>query len=98
MLKLVSSIKTPLALTLLLVGSLSAPIRAQTFPTRQVTIVSPYQAGGTSDIIARSLAQKLGDLWNQTIMVENRPGANGGICSNTVGHAPSKGYKLLVVA
>ncbi len=98
MLKLVSSIKTPLALTLLLVGSLSAPIRAQTFPTRQVTIVSPYQAGGTSDIIARSLAQKLGDLWHQTIIVENRPGANGGIGINAVVHAPADGYTLLVVA
>src|SRR5260221_10507224 len=98
MLKLVFSIKTALALTLLLVGSLSAPIRAQTFPTRQVTIVSPYQAGGTSDIIARSLAQKLGDLWHQTIIVENRPGANGGIGINAVVHAPADGYTLLVAA
>jgi tripartite-type tricarboxylate transporter receptor subunit TctC len=89
--------KMVLVLTLLMVG-LSAPVLAQTFPTRQVTIVSPYQAGGTSDIIARSLAQKLRDLWHRTVIVENRPGANGGIGINAVVHAPADGYTLLAVA
>jgi tripartite-type tricarboxylate transporter receptor subunit TctC len=96
--KLASGARTLLALTLLLAGSPSAPVRAQTFPTRQVTIVSPYQAGGTSDIIARSLARKLGDLWHQPVIVENHPGANGGIGINAVVHAPADGYTLLAVA
>jgi tripartite-type tricarboxylate transporter receptor subunit TctC len=49
------------------------------FPSRTVTIISPYQAGGASDIIARILAQKLSEQWGKTVIVENRPGANGGI-------------------
>jgi tripartite-type tricarboxylate transporter receptor subunit TctC len=49
------------------------------FPSRTVTIISPYQAGGTSDIIALFLAQKLSEQWSKTVIVENRPGANGGI-------------------
>jgi tripartite-type tricarboxylate transporter receptor subunit TctC len=98
MVKLASSAKMQLVLTLLLVGSLSAPARAQTFPTRQVTIISPYQAGGTSDLIARSLARKLGELWRQAVIVENRPGANGGIGINAVVHAPADGHTLLAVA
>jgi tripartite-type tricarboxylate transporter receptor subunit TctC len=83
---------------LLLVGDREMSARAETFPNRQVTIISPYQAGGTSDIIARSLARKLGDLWHQTVIVENRPGANGGIGINAVAHAPADGYMLLAVA
>jgi tripartite-type tricarboxylate transporter receptor subunit TctC len=98
MVKLASSARTLLVLTLLLAGSLSVPVQAQTFPNRQVTIVSPYQAGGTSDIIARSLARKLGDLWRQAVIVENRPGANGGIGINAVAHAPADGHTLLAVA
>ena len=53
--------------------------RADEFPSRTVTIVSPYQAGGTSDIIARILAQKLSEQWGKSVIVENSPGANGGI-------------------
>src|SRR5262245_60709947 len=98
MVKSASSARTLLVLVLLLAGSLSAPVHAQTFPIRQVTIVSPYQAGGTSDIIARSVARKLGDLWHQAVIVENRPGANGGIGINAVVHAPADGYTLLAVA
>jgi tripartite-type tricarboxylate transporter receptor subunit TctC len=82
----------------LVIGDRDMSARAETFPSRQVTIISPYQAGGTSDIIARSLARKLGDLWRQTVIVENRPGANGGIGINAVVHAPADGYTLLAVA
>lgn len=71
---------------------------AQTFPSRTVTIVSPYQAGGTNDIIARMLAQKLSDRWAQNVIVENRSGANGGIGVNQVVHAAPDGHTLLAVA
>jgi tripartite-type tricarboxylate transporter receptor subunit TctC len=59
----------------LLLGA-ATPSLAQTFPTHGVTIISPYQAGGTSDIIARALAQKLGETWSQPVVVENRPDAD----------------------
>ena len=79
-----------------LLGATPAP--AQTFPTHGVTIISPYQAGGTSDIIARALAQKLGETWSQPVVVENRPGANGAIGVQAVARAPADGHTLLAVA
>jgi tripartite-type tricarboxylate transporter receptor subunit TctC len=63
-----------------------------------VTIVSPYQAGGTSGIIARILAQKLSENWGKNVIVENRPGANGGIGVMAVTHAIPDGHTLLAVA
>jgi tripartite-type tricarboxylate transporter receptor subunit TctC len=68
------------------------------FPSRTVTIVSPYQAGGTSDIIARILAQKLSEQWGKSVIVENRPGANGGIGVTAATHATPDGHTLLAVA
>ncbi len=86
-----------------LIAALSASLgataaEAQSFPSRTVTIVSPYQAGGTSDIIARILAQKLSERWGQNVIVENRSGANGGIGINQVVHAAPDGHTLLAVA
>jgi tripartite-type tricarboxylate transporter receptor subunit TctC len=84
-------------LVAVLVGA-TAPALAQTFPTHPVTIISPYQAGGTSDIIARALAQRLGETWSQPFVVENRPGANGAIGVQAVARAPADGHTLLAVA
>lgn len=75
-----------------------ATTHADEFPSRAVTIVSPYQAGGTSDIIARILAQKLSENWGKNVIVENRPGANGGIGVMAVTHAIPDGHTLLAVA
>jgi tripartite-type tricarboxylate transporter receptor subunit TctC len=83
------------AVCLLAAGSAAC---AEEFPTRTVTIVSPYQAGGTSDIIARILAQKLSERWGKSVIVENRPGANGGIGVQTVARAAADGHTLLAVA
>lgn len=71
---------------------------ADEFPNRPVTIVSPYQAGGTSDIIARLLAQTLSDRWRKSVVVENRPGANGGIGVSAVMQSAPDGHTLLAVA
>jgi tripartite-type tricarboxylate transporter receptor subunit TctC len=86
------------ALAVILALAPGARVHAEEFPTRSVTIVSPYQAGGTSDIIARILAQKLGEHWGQAVIVENRPGANGGIGVTAVAHAAADGHTLLAVA
>ena len=75
-----------------------ATTHADEFPSRTVTIVSPYQAGGTNDIIARILAQKLSENWGKNVIVENRPGANGGIGVMAVTHALPDGHTLLAVA
>ena len=81
-----------------LVQLAGAPAAAQTFPSGQVTIVSPYQAGGTSDIISRELAQQLSARWKQSVVVENRPGANGSIGVTAVARGPADGHMLLAVA
>jgi tripartite-type tricarboxylate transporter receptor subunit TctC len=86
------------AIALILALTAASVARADEFPSRTVTIVSPYQAGGTSDIIARVLAQKLSEHWGKSVIVENRPGANGGIGVTTVAHALPDGHTLLAVA
>jgi tripartite-type tricarboxylate transporter receptor subunit TctC len=73
-------------------------VQAQDFPSRNVTVVSPYQAGGTSDIIARILVQKLSERWGKSVIVENKPGANGGIGVTTVTKSTPDGHTLLAVA
>jgi tripartite-type tricarboxylate transporter receptor subunit TctC len=72
--------------------------QASDFPSRNVSIVSPYQAGGTSDIIARVLAQKLQERWGKPVLVENKPGANGAIGVNAVTSSKPDGHTLLAVA
>jgi tripartite-type tricarboxylate transporter receptor subunit TctC len=83
---------------LVLLMSVITLARAEDFPSHVVTIVSPYQAGGTSDIIARLLAQKLSERWSQSVIVENKPGANGGIGVSDVAKADPNGHRLLAVA
>src|SRR4051812_12450667 len=84
-----------LAFTLLALGAAShAP--AQNFPTKQVRIVVGLTAGGTTDLVARILAQKLGEAWGQNVIVDNRPGASGMIGADLVAKAAPDGYTLLV--
>ena len=86
------------ALLIVCAMTVAAVARADEFPTHTVTIISPYQAGGTSDIIARILAQKLQERWGKPVIVENRAGANGGIGVSAVAHAAPDGHTLLAVA
>ena len=69
----------------------------QRFPRKPVTLVVPYSAGGGTDIVGRLLAQKLGDRWGQSVLVDNRTGANGVIGSGHVAKSPPDGYTLLLV-
>jgi len=85
-------------LLLVFLTIVGASVRAEEFPSRTVTVISPYQAGGTSDIIARILAQKLQERWGKPVIVENRAGANGGIGVSAVAHAAPDGHTLLAVA
>jgi tripartite-type tricarboxylate transporter receptor subunit TctC len=67
------------------------------FPTKPVTIVVPYSAGGGTDIVGRLMAQRLSELWGQSVVVDNRTGANGVIGSSHVAKAQPDGYTLLLV-
>jgi tripartite-type tricarboxylate transporter receptor subunit TctC len=73
------------------------PVLAQpAYPTRPVTLVVPYPAGGSADILARTVGQKLGERLGQTIVVENRAGAGTAIGAKFVAGAPADGYTLLL--
>lgn len=79
----------------LLVAATPALSGAQGFPSKPVTIVVPYQAGGSIDAIARPLASKLQAMWGQPVIVDNRPGANGMLATQTVVRAQPDGYTIL---
>ena len=68
---------------------------AQTFPAKSVRVVVPFPAGGGLDFTTRILARKLGDMWGQTVVVDNRPGASGMIGAESVVRSPKDGYTLL---
>lgn len=77
---------------------LLAPLaQAQAFPTKPVRIIVPYATGGGTDILARLFAQKLGEAWSQTVVVENRPGADGIIGSEVIAQSPPDGHNLMLV-
>lgn len=65
-------------------------------PARQIRIIVPFTAGGSSDVQARMLADRLGRLWNQPVVVENKPGAGGHLGGKYVSDQPADGYTLMV--
>jgi tripartite-type tricarboxylate transporter receptor subunit TctC len=71
---------------------------AQTYPTRPVRLIVPFGAGGAPDILARLVAQWLSDRLGQPFIVENRPGANGNLGTQTVVEAPADGAMLLLAS
>jgi tripartite-type tricarboxylate transporter receptor subunit TctC len=82
-----------LALSLALAA---ACVQGQSYPSKAIRIIVPYTPGGTSDILARSIGQKLHEAWGRPVVVENRAGANGNIGANMVARSPADGYTLLL--
>ncbi|MPZ40099.1 MAG: tripartite tricarboxylate transporter substrate binding protein [Rhizobiales bacterium] len=74
----------------------AAPASAQVYPSKQIELVVPFVAGGTTDNIARMIAQRFTDSWSQTVIVSNRPGAGSSIGTTAVARAAPDGHTLLV--
>jgi tripartite-type tricarboxylate transporter receptor subunit TctC len=69
---------------------------AQAWPSKPIKFIVPYPPGGTSDILARAVGQKLQEKWGQPVVVENKPGATGNIGADFVAKSPPDGYTMLL--
>lgn len=86
-------------LRLLIVGAavlIAGPAVAQNFPNKTITIVVPFPPGGSSDILARSMASEMSKIIGQQVIVDNRPGASGMIGTGAVAKAAPDGYTLIL--
>src|SRR5262249_37512159 len=81
---------------LLMAASAAAQERPEAFPSRSLKIVVPFPAGGPSDVLARSIGQRMTEDWRQPVVIENRVGANTVIGAQQVAKAAPDGYTLLL--
>src|SRR5438477_1998135 len=75
---------------------LPGALPAQQFPAKPIRIVVPFAAGGTADVLARVIAQRLGPQYSQQMIVDNRPGSGGHVGAEIAAHAPADGYTLVL--
>ena len=90
--KFLAVMVTGLSFGLSLIGNVSA----QEFPDKTVRIVVPYPPGGFNDTLARVVGDRLSKIWNQAVVVDNRPGGNTTLGNNLVAKAPADGYTVLI--
>src|SRR5688500_3631769 len=76
--------------------AVALPAQGQPYPNRPVHVVNPFAAGGSSDVSARALGQKLQEAMGQPFVVESKPGANGNLGTEFVARAAPDGYTLLM--
>src|SRR3972149_608590 len=76
--------------------ALAGTAQAQSWPQKSVRFIVPFPPGGATDISARLLGQKLTEIWGQTVVIENRGGAGGGVGAAEAARAAPDGYTLVV--
>jgi tripartite-type tricarboxylate transporter receptor subunit TctC len=76
----------------------SSTVYAQAWPVKPVRIIVPYPAGGPIDVMGRALGQRLGEVWGQSVLVENRSGGNEVIAAEHVARSPADGYTLYLAS
>jgi len=95
--QMLTSIATCAAILLSMVQVPSAQAKSpETYPTHPVTFIVPYTAGGSNDVVARILGEKLSSYWNQPVVVENKPGAGGNLGASMAARSAPDGYTLLI--
>ncbi len=77
---------------------LPVAVAAQVYPAKSVRVIVPFAAGGATDIVARVVAQKLGEIWSQQVIVDNRAGAGGNIGGELVSKSAPDGYTLFMTS
>src|SRR5436190_21590304 len=90
-----AALLAPIAVTALFASSHPATA-ADAYPSRRITFVVPYPAGGATDVLARLLANKLQESWKQAVVVENKSGGGGVVGNDNVAKAQPDGYTVLV--
>ena len=85
-----------LLLAALMLGIVIPGAAAEQYPNRVIKIVQPFAAGGSTDVLARGLAQKLSEALGQPVIVESRPGANGIVAAQSVARSAPDGYTMLL--
>lgn len=76
---------------------LAWPAVAQSYPAKPIKIVVPFPAGGTSDVLARLIGQKMTESWSQPVVVENKPGSSGNLGADAVAKSAADGYTLVLM-
>jgi len=87
-----------LVLALLWGAGARAVIAQDYYPSKPIRLVVPFGAGGTTDVLARAIGQRLTEAWGQPVVVENRPGAGGNIGTESVAKSAADGYTMLLIS
>ena len=94
--KLLKSVVQGSAVLLTALCVAQAPAQAQSFPNRPVKLIVTYPAGGSSDLLARIMGQKMSEVWGQPVVIESKPGAAGSIGMEFAARQPNDGYTFVI--